>query len=123
MSEYPSITCPKCGRTSYNRNDIEQGYCGHCHAFHGLPLSLMPASQCPNCNALLDCATLPNQKHERPQSGDFTICLHCAEILVFTETLQLRRAEFKDFMEAPPTVHAMLTVMRDTARQLIKEKP
>lgn len=27
----PSITCPKCGRTSYNPNDIEQGYCGYCH--------------------------------------------------------------------------------------------
>ena len=30
----PSITCPQCGRTSYNRNDIEQKYCGACHRFH-----------------------------------------------------------------------------------------
>lgn len=27
----PSITCPKCGLTSYNPNDIEHGYCGFCH--------------------------------------------------------------------------------------------
>jgi ribosomal protein L37E len=27
----PSITCPRCGRTSYNPNDIREGYCGHCH--------------------------------------------------------------------------------------------
>jgi hypothetical protein len=27
----PSITCPRCGRTSYNPNDIREGYCGYCH--------------------------------------------------------------------------------------------
>jgi hypothetical protein len=27
----PSITCPRCGRTSYNLNDIREGYCGNCH--------------------------------------------------------------------------------------------
>lgn len=26
-----SITCPKCGRTSYNPNDVREGYCGNCH--------------------------------------------------------------------------------------------
>lgn len=30
----PSITCPTCGAVSYNRNDIEQRYCGACHQFH-----------------------------------------------------------------------------------------
>lgn len=27
----PSITCPKCGKTSYSPHDIEDGYCGNCH--------------------------------------------------------------------------------------------
>jgi transposase len=31
VDEQPSITCPVCGRTSYNPNDIREGYCGHCH--------------------------------------------------------------------------------------------
>lgn len=26
-----SITCPRCGMTSYNSRDIEEGYCGNCH--------------------------------------------------------------------------------------------
>lgn len=26
-----SITCPTCSMTSYNANDIAQGYCGNCH--------------------------------------------------------------------------------------------
>jgi hypothetical protein len=29
-----AITCPRCGRTSYNPNDIAQRYCGACHRFH-----------------------------------------------------------------------------------------
>lgn len=27
----PSITCPRCGFTSYHPDDIANGYCGHCH--------------------------------------------------------------------------------------------
>jgi RNase P subunit RPR2 len=27
------ITCHQCGKTSYNMNDIKNGYCGHCHEF------------------------------------------------------------------------------------------
>lgn len=27
----PSITCPRCGRTSYSPGDIAQKYCGWCH--------------------------------------------------------------------------------------------
>ena len=30
----PFIACPKCGRVSYNRNDIDQKYCGNCNMFH-----------------------------------------------------------------------------------------
>ena len=26
-----SITCPRCGRTSYHPRDIAEGYCGACH--------------------------------------------------------------------------------------------
>jgi protein-arginine kinase activator protein McsA len=28
------ITCPQCGMTSYNPNDIRYRYCGNCHQFH-----------------------------------------------------------------------------------------
>lgn len=28
-----SITCPRCLRTSFNASDINEGYCGYCHAF------------------------------------------------------------------------------------------
>lgn len=28
-----SITCPRCGRTSYHPKDVEYGYCGNCHDY------------------------------------------------------------------------------------------
>ncbi len=31
----PSITCPVCGRTSHNPNDVREGFCGACHAWTG----------------------------------------------------------------------------------------
>lgn len=33
----PSFTCPDCGMTSYNPNDIREGYCGNCHYWTGEP--------------------------------------------------------------------------------------
>lgn len=27
---HPRFTCPRCHRTSYNINDVREGYCGHC---------------------------------------------------------------------------------------------
>ncbi len=27
----PSITCPRCGRTSWHPVDVKMGYCGNCH--------------------------------------------------------------------------------------------
>ena len=32
-NSHPSITCPVCGRTSYNPHDIANRYCGNCHQF------------------------------------------------------------------------------------------
>jgi hypothetical protein len=29
-----SIICPRCGRESFNANDIRERYCGACHAWH-----------------------------------------------------------------------------------------
>lgn len=28
-----SFTCPDCGMTTYNPDDIKYGYCGNCHEF------------------------------------------------------------------------------------------
>ena len=30
-----SFACPRCGMTSYNPNDVREGYCGNCHDWTG----------------------------------------------------------------------------------------
>lgn len=49
--------------------------------------SKMPVSSCPCCGRALDGATGDAPK---PEPGDFTICLYCAEPALFDEDLQLR---------------------------------
>jgi protein-arginine kinase activator protein McsA len=29
-----SSTCPQCGMTSHNPNDVRERYCGNCHQYH-----------------------------------------------------------------------------------------
>lgn len=33
MDSTPSFTCPKCRKTSWHPDDVQNGYCGHCHEF------------------------------------------------------------------------------------------
>lgn len=41
-----SITCPECGMTSFNKNDIQQGYCGACSWWTSDPvMSLVPKEE------------------------------------------------------------------------------
>lgn len=34
IDQVPKITCPKCGKTSFNPTDVRVKYCGNCHAYH-----------------------------------------------------------------------------------------
>lgn len=54
-NRWPSITCPDCKRTSYNPNDIREGYCGFCHAWTGNPLD--------------------NRAHNPPRAGTWLIVI------------------------------------------------
>lgn len=37
-----SITCPKCGLTSFNEDDVKRRYCGACNLFHDDDRELVP---------------------------------------------------------------------------------
>ncbi|MGH9059048.1 MAG: hypothetical protein ACRDZY_05970, partial [Acidimicrobiales bacterium] len=39
----PGFTCPHCGRTHYQPQDVEHGYCPVCHAFTGSCPLVAPA--------------------------------------------------------------------------------
>lgn len=45
-----AIRCRICGRESYNKNDVEQKYCGNCHQFHDILLVMHEKQKHePNC--------------------------------------------------------------------------
>jgi hypothetical protein len=46
----PYIVCPKCGMVSHNPNDVENRYCGACHAFHD---DLVMPAYCFDCGVFL----------------------------------------------------------------------
>ena len=119
MSEHPSITCPKCNRTSYNPSDIAHGYCGWCHAWTGAPGDVAKiavvemATQCPACLATFVLCT-SNQgliSDRKPRAGEISICTECGELLMFEDHTgtKLRPAELRDLVKLSPALHRELS--------------
>ncbi len=109
----PSITCPKCHRTSYHPKDIEEGYCGFCHDWTKPNL---PVSACPSCGYKIEEATFIGKKTKKPKPGDFSLCFKCGEILCFKPDLTVRAAELNDLVNLSPENSAML----DRAQKAIR---
>lgn len=59
VTETPSITCPLCGRTSYNQGDVEHRYCSHCSWFHDDPPPAPPAALSSRIELALTALDLP----------------------------------------------------------------
>ena len=55
----------------------------------------MPAAFCPSCFKVLDGVT-NLEGHDAPKSGDFTICIYCANVLRFTEEMQLELSSIEE---------------------------
>lgn len=49
----PSITCPVCHMTSYNPNDIREGYCGNCHNWTSPPAGASATAGQRRCEMIL----------------------------------------------------------------------
>jgi hypothetical protein len=61
----PAFTCPVCGRTSHNPNDVAESYCGACHGLTTAPpppgfrwVLFVPADERRRFGRLLDDAGL-----------------------------------------------------------------
>ncbi len=59
-----------------------------------------PPGMCPSCGQFLD-MTSGFHGDERPTPGAFTICIYCANILMFESGMRLRCAEEADIIHAP----------------------
>ena len=65
-----------------------------------------PVVQCPRCRTLVDRAT--SEQGWTPQPADITVCLYCAAVLTFTDTLQLRALCAADLDALAPAFKAEL---------------
>lgn len=56
-----------------------------------MPITKLPADECPVCHHKLDACTGVNHD-ENPKDGDYTVCIGCGSFLVFeiTDTYHLR---------------------------------
>jgi hypothetical protein len=59
----------------------------------------VPKRFCPQCRAKLDAVTDPREG-KRPKPGDFSVCIHCACLMIFNDDLTLRESTLKEQMWA-----------------------
>ena len=75
---------------------------------------VMPAAICPRCGKReLDRATNADGDQEPPRTGDFTVCIRCLQLLVYTDDLRLRsptQQEVKKAYEMPEIMATMVLV-------------
>jgi hypothetical protein len=50
-----------------------------------------PNATCPYCGHCHEAATDLVHHDQKPSAGDFTVCIECANILVFTDTLETKK--------------------------------
>ena len=76
---------------------------------------------CPKCGLKLDGFTDPDG-HEHPLPGDFTICVGCAGMLRYTDTLSLKIVTPEDLLEAGAETQETLVRTREVVFEAIKRK-
>lgn len=76
MKPQPSITCPRCGRTSFHPEDVKQKYCGYCHWWTSDPLlgEVVPDSQSglPQADPDVQSSSVQGRPDPTPMRGEKT---------------------------------------------------
>ena len=87
----------------------------------GLRDTRVPECSCPFCGHRLDSAMAadPANPDAKPDPGDVTICISCAQILVFTDDLTLR-ASMPGEIEMTPEVRRVQELVRRLDRRTMK---
>lgn len=86
------ILCLQCGRTSYNKNDVERRYCGACHVFHDSAIKIFTV------------AHVPTELAQRwlQHLRDFDVKHPGCHFEVLTEGFQLSAAEMVEMLRVEP---------------------
>jgi hypothetical protein len=127
MSEQPSITCPNCHRTSYNRHDAAQRYCGYCHKFHSdmkAPPTERPGfyyetpgALCPSCAHPFDIAVTASGKP--PERGTLSVCMKCGDAAIYVSSIEVAPLPAEVILALKfemPLLYARLIAMQEQVR-------
>jgi hypothetical protein len=82
----------------------------------------VPLCACPGCGTAADLASsvreLGGQTGRDPKPGDFTVCMTCASILVFDETLGVREPTVAELVAADPAMLEQIAKVQQMIRSL-----
>lgn len=74
-----------------------------------MTVTKLAADGCPVCHHKLDAASNAGPDDDTPPGpGDFTVCINCASVLVFSDDMTLRRPEAEDMIGLPMEVTLQL---------------
>lgn len=79
----------------------------------------VPTSRCPHCDHELDAASGMTQDAV-PKQGDFVVCIKCAEILKFSDTMKITKlnpAELLIICIQDPDYHRDLVKLQNVIRE------
>lgn len=91
-------------------------------AFADAPKHEMNVSPCPYCKASLNAASNALNEAKRPEAGDLSVCLSCAEILIFGEDLKLAKPSFEVYQKVfnDPALSSALSDAQEQVRRIQK---
>lgn len=73
----------------------------------------LPACACPTCGKPFNAAGHLEPHQAGPKSGDFSVCLSCATVLIFTDDLRTRRMSEEERSQ-------LSDEQRDSIRQAVR---
>lgn len=79
----------------------------------------VPDANCPHCGHHVDAATDPFDPTNTPYPGDITVCLYCAGICVYTDSMALRSITRTDMDNITPDMKKYLAELQ----QYIRDNP
>ncbi len=81
---------------------------------------------CPSCGHRFDRATCVVEEGAAPSPGDCTICIECAQALVFNDDLTVRKitpAEVRRLMTSQPDAWATIERAQQAVRTVQRQRP
>jgi ferredoxin-like protein FixX len=86
----------------------------------------LPEQKCPKCDYPMDCATAAfTEDTPQPRKGDYTICLSCGTMLVFTDSnggIRLPNLKEKEAMNKRYDITLLRLAQADIVGDKIKER-